>query len=87
MFEDGKDFENEVRRIARLLWPSAEFGGAAMEEGRERDGLFETEEFVHVVECTTSRSKKKAEEDLRSFRSLPERLEVGARRNSSKDGS
>ena len=62
MFASDKDFEDEVRRIARLLWPSAEFGGASMEEGRERDGVFETEEFIHILECTTSRSKRKAVE-------------------------
>lgn len=74
MFEDGTAFENEVRRIARLLWPTAEFGGAAIEDGRERDGVFETEEFVHIVECTMSRSKRKAEEDLEKLQKLARKL-------------
>lgn len=46
MFASDREFEDEVRRIARLLWPGAEFDGAAIEDGRERDGIFETEEFV-----------------------------------------
>ncbi len=77
MFASDRDFEGEVRRIARLLWPSAEFGGASIEEGRERDGVFETEEFVHILECTTSRSKRKADEDLDKLQKLVRKL--GAR--------
>jgi hypothetical protein len=74
---NGKDFEDEVRRIARLLWPSAEFGGAAMEDGKERDGVFETEEFLHIIECTTSKSKAKAESDVQKLQSLTRK--IGAR--------
>lgn len=61
---DPKTFENEVRRIARQLWPDAQFSGAAMLAGRERDGVFETEECVHLVEATTSRKKEKAKQDI-----------------------
>ena len=67
-------FENEVRRIARLLWPTGEYGGAAMEDGRERDGIFITEEFVHLIECTTSRSKQKAIEDHEKLDKLSRKL-------------
>lgn len=78
MYADDIAFEDEVRRIARLLWPAAQYGGAAMEDGRERDGLFETEDFVHIVECTTARTKKKAEEDLDKIQKLIRRLGVRA---------
>jgi hypothetical protein len=64
MLSDEKDFEDEVRRIARLLWSQAEFGGASIEDGKERDGIFETSEFVQIVECTVSRKKEKATEDF-----------------------
>ncbi len=64
MFRTDIGFENEVRRIARLLWPGSEYDGAAIEEGRERDGIFETSDFVHLIECTVSRSKQKAIDDL-----------------------
>lgn len=60
----GRDFEDEVRRVARELWPSSEYGGAAMEDGRERDGVFETEWITHLIECTTLRTKEKAQQDI-----------------------
>ncbi len=69
-FENGPDFENEVRRIARALWQSHLSDGAIMEDGRERDGVFITEEMVHILECTTSRKKDKAEEDIKKLLSL-----------------
>jgi hypothetical protein len=65
MFGDDREFENEVRRIARFLWPAAQYGGAVIEDGRERDGLFESDDFVNLVECTVSRSEQKAVVDLR----------------------
>ena len=61
---ENQQFENEVRRIARALWPSAEFSGAAIMEGREIDGIFETEDVIHIVEATTSRRKEKAQQDI-----------------------
>lgn len=61
---DPHHFEEEVGRIARYRWPSAEYGGPSMVDGKERDGIFITEDNVHLVECTTSRTKDKAEKDL-----------------------
>lgn len=78
LFESDTAFEDEVRRLARLLWPSAEFCGATLAEGRERDGVFETDDFIHIVECTTSRKKQKAEEDFQKIEKLMRRL--GAKR-------
>ena len=78
MFETENEFEDEVRRIARLLWPAAEFGGAAVEDGRERDGIFETEDFVYLEECTVSRQKAKAVEDGNKLSALVRK--VGASR-------
>lgn len=69
-FESDSFFEDEVRRIARARWPSAAFDGAAMVEGRERDGVFETEEVVHFVEATTSKRADKAKEDTKKLFSL-----------------
>jgi len=70
MFESDYEFENEVRRIARLMWPSAEYQGAAMVDNRERDGVFETGEYIYLIECTTSRSKSKAEDDCKKLDTL-----------------
>ena len=53
------EFEEEVRRIARALWPSAEYGGPEMIADREVDGIFETEEVVHMVEATMDRKVQK----------------------------
>lgn len=65
--DDAIVFENEVRRIARCLWPDAEYCGSALEDGQERDGIFETDEIINCVEATTSREKKKAEKDIKKL--------------------
>lgn len=61
------DFENEVRRIARVKWPSAKYSGAAMLDGRERDGIFETEESINFVEATVSAGAGKARDDTKKL--------------------
>ncbi len=74
MFQTPREFEDEVRRIARLLWPAAEYGGATMVGGRERDGIFETDEVIYLVECTMRRDKQKAEEDGEKLAKLKTQL-------------
>jgi AraC-like DNA-binding protein len=65
------DFENEVRRIARAKWPSAQYSGARILDGRERDGIFETDDAVHFIEATVSTSADKAKEDTKKiFRAI-----------------
>lgn len=56
-------FEDEVRRIARQLWPTASLSGATNIDGQERDGYFETEECIYIIEATCDRKKSKAEHD------------------------
>ena len=70
MREENEDFENEVRRIARALWPEARYAGAAKIDGRERDGVFQTEECLHLIEATSSRKLDKAKADIRKLVSL-----------------
>lgn len=70
MREEHEEFENEVRRIARARWPAADRGGAAIIDGRERDGVFETEECIHLIEAVTSRKLEKAPDDIRKLTSL-----------------
>lgn len=72
--DTGRGFEEEVRRIARLLWPTPFYQGAALVEGRERDGLIETDDAIHVVEATTLRTKAKAQEDIDKTSKLVSRL-------------
>lgn len=63
----NSDFESEVRRIARVKWPSAKYSGAAMLDGRERDGIFETEESINFIEATVSENAGKAREDTKKL--------------------
>ena len=69
-FEEDQQFEDEVRRIARAKWPGAAFAGAAVVRGRERDGIFETDEVIHYVEATTSRRADKVRDDTKKLFSL-----------------
>lgn len=77
----GEDllFENEVRRIARARWPQAQFDGAAVKDGRERDGIFEADDVIHYVEATTSRRADKAKDDTKKiFSSMVEQQRSGS---------
>ncbi|WP_341363482.1 NACHT domain-containing protein [Thalassospira sp. SN3W] len=64
---DPKDFEIEVRNIAREIWDSQGYDGSITLGGRERDSIFITEEVVHYIEITTSKSEKKAKDDLKKI--------------------
>lgn len=66
-FEADRHFEDEVRRLARARWPQAAFGGSRLVQGRERDGVFETDDVVHFIEATTSRRADKAREDTKKL--------------------
>ncbi|MHB8368970.1 MAG: NACHT domain-containing protein [Leptospirales bacterium] len=72
--DDQKKFEDDVRRIARELWPSAQYSGAIFIDGRERDGCFETEDCLHLIEATVSRSKEKAQQDIKKLTELEKTL-------------
>lgn len=61
--------------IAKLLWPSSEGDGAVMIDGRERDGVFRTEEMIHVVECTVSNKLEKAKSDCKKLNQLVHELQ------------
>ena len=76
MYSVDSDFENDVRDIARHLWPSAAYSGSAKVGGRERDGIFITDEMVHLIECTTSRRKDKADQDTRKLEGLCRDMQV-----------
>ena len=69
-FDDQQDFENTVRRIARSLWPDAAYQGAQIVDGRERDGVFETEDVIHLIECTVSKKMDKAKIDMKKLLEL-----------------
>ncbi|MDD4157033.1 MAG: NACHT domain-containing protein [Candidatus Cloacimonetes bacterium] len=67
---DDSNFELEVINVARNLWPSDESGGSQIIDDRERDGIFITEDAVHLIECTVSRTKEKAIKDTGKLSSL-----------------
>ena len=70
---NANQFEEEVRRIARELFPSSN-GGAQVIDDRERDGVYVTEECVHIVEATTLLTKEKAEYDAKKTVELINKL-------------
>jgi hypothetical protein len=49
------------------LWPGKKYGNAVFIAGVEQDGLFLTEDCIHLVECTTSRNQQKARDDIRKL--------------------
>ena len=82
-YQEDIQFEDEARRIARARWPQAEFDGAAIINGRERDGVFETDDVIHYVEATTSRREDKAKEDTKKiFALMTEQQRLGSMKGS-----
>ena len=71
----NQTFENMVRETARHLWPQAEYAGSTNDEGRERDGVFVTDEMVHLIESTTSRGKDKGEQDTKKLARLAKSMQ------------
>ena len=61
--DEGTDFESEAQRIARALWPADRPGGSEMVDGRERDGIYLSDDIVHHLEVTISGKVDKAEYD------------------------
>jgi hypothetical protein len=83
-FDEERAFEEEVRRIARALWPSCVQSGPIDINGRECDGYFETEECIHLIECTTSRTLEKAKQDISKLDSAAGKLRKNHRDKSVK---
>lgn len=57
-------FEQEVRRVARELFPQSGGYGPVIIDGRERDGVLNDGETIHIIEATCDPKKAKAEQDL-----------------------
>jgi hypothetical protein len=72
--DEGREFEEEVRKVARLLWPKDPGAGAVKVDGQERDGVFISEECVHAIECTISRGQQKAIDDGKKLLKLLPKL-------------
>lgn len=64
------EFEQEVRRVARWLYPDTDGDGAIMFNGRERDGVFVNDDVAVAIESTVSQAKGKALSDARKLDEL-----------------
>lgn len=71
---DDQHFEIEVRRISALLWPNAKIERSPMLEGRERDAVVQTPDFLLIIEATTSRKKEKTEQDAKKTDQLVRKI-------------
>lgn len=60
---EDKIFEDEVCRLARILYAGNETAGAVILDGLERDGIFVTDTVVVVIEATRSTRMDKAAKD------------------------
>jgi len=63
-------FEEEVRKIAQQLFPSVNANDSRYADGRERDGLFDDGECVHIFEATTSKRADKVQGDIKKSADL-----------------
>lgn len=68
-------FEKQVNRIASHLWPDVIDSGPEIIDGLERDGVFITEDTIHLIECTISRTKAKAVKDVDKLTSLAKKMQ------------
>lgn len=68
------EFEKEVLRVARQLWPADLSGGAELVDGRERDGVFIQDDVIHLLEVTVERSEDKAVNDTKKLSKLASEL-------------
>jgi len=66
----GDQFEDEVRRVCRILFSKGLGEGAQKVDGRERDGIFFNGDFYTVVEATTDKKKEKALYDAKKTHEL-----------------
>ena len=67
-------FEEEVRIIAKNLFPSRGSNVSRNALDRERDGLFDDGETFHIFEVTVSRKLQKIQDDIRKSVSLVSEL-------------
>jgi hypothetical protein len=64
MLRPSEAFEQDVRRIAREIFPRSGGLSAVIVDGRERDGVIDDGETINIIEATCEPKKAKAEHDL-----------------------
>ena len=70
---EGREFEKQVRAVARAIWRAPGEGAPITIDGRERDCIFFGEDLIHYIECTIARSPQKVRDDARKMVSFRER--------------
>ena len=68
-------FEQEARRVARELFPRGGGFGPVILDGRERDGVLNDGETIHIIEATCNPQKAKAKQDLEKSYELKKQLQ------------
>lgn len=63
MADDGRSFEVRALALARAIHDPLGLQGPMVVLGRERDGVFVSDDAIHVFEFTTRRDKEKARSD------------------------
>jgi len=76
--QEQRVFEDQVRDLARNIWPEDEYAGAAILDGKERDGVFHTEDCIHILEATSSRQRDSARANARKLAKLAKDLRKSA---------
>ena len=63
MVDEGRSYEARALALARAIHDPLGIQGSMMVLGQERDGVFVSDEAIHVFEFTTRRDKDKARSD------------------------
>lgn len=74
--EEGRLHEERLKRLCELLWRNCENGGSYLINGKERDGIYVTEDVIHCIETTISRSDDKATHDIVKLAELRDHLKL-----------
>lgn len=74
MVDDGRSFEVRALALARAIHDPLGLQGPMMVLGQERDGVFVSEDAIHVFEFTTRRDKDKARGDATKLADLIDHL-------------
>src|SRR5579885_2995791 len=72
----GREFEEEVRQVARWIWNLPAGAGASdFIAGHEIDCVCRTDDLIHLLECTAQRSLDKVRDDADSLLKAKRHLE------------
>nr|WP_162623809.1 hypothetical protein [Paracoccus saliphilus] len=73
-FTDNFEFEAFVRRIAKECWGATGYVGAITVDGKERDGILESEDRIYCIEITVAKNARHTAESCKKLDSLVRRL-------------